>query len=65
MVKFKFFVSTPRGGHYNTHFATNEKRAKDKVEQWNTEFKGTGYSVRLVHISKARKEDLPEHYICW
>ena len=65
MVKFKFLVNTPYGGHYNTHFAKSEKMAKTKIDQWNAEFKGTKYSVKLVSIDKASRDELPEHYICW
>lgn len=65
MVKFKFFVDTPYGGHYNTHFAISEKMAKTKIEQWNAEFKRTNYSVKLISVDKVSQDDLPEYYICW
>lgn len=64
MVKFKFWVDTPYGGYYNTHYAKNAKRAIDTLEKWNTEFEGTDYSVHLVDI-KATKEELPSGYTVW
>jgi hypothetical protein len=65
MIKFTFYVTTPRGGHYNSHYARSEERAKAMIEQWNTEFRDTGYKVILTNITKAIEEELPEHYVCW
>ena len=64
MVKFKFFFSTPRGGHYNTHYARSKKVAIKKVDQWNKDFKGTGYSVALISIEDT-DDKLPEGCIRW
>ena len=64
MVKFKFLVKTPRGEHYNTHYAKSKKNAKSKIEQWNAEFKGTGYSVTLVS-ARMTTEKIPEGYVLW
>ncbi len=65
MIKFTFFVSTPRGGHYNSHYARTKKIAKAMVKQWNEEFKGTGYGVELTSVKEIQPKDLPEYYICW
>ena len=64
MVKFTFYVSTPRGGHYNTHYARTSEVAENKVEQWGKEFAGTGYGVTLVSIVETN-EKLPRGYNCW
>ena len=64
MVKFTFFVSTPRGGHYNTHYARTKKMARSKVKQWDKEFAGTGYGVILISIVET-DEKLPAGYTCW
>lgn len=64
MVKFKFYLETPRGGHFNTHYAKNNKHVKDTVDLWNRQFKGTGYRVHLVKIT-ATDEALPDGYTCW
>ena len=65
MVKFEFIIRTPYESHYNTHYAKTAKRVKHMIDQWNTEFKGTGYSVELVEIMDASNEKLPEGYTCW
>jgi len=64
MVKFTFYVSTPRGGYYNTHYARSKKMAKSKVEQWDKEFEGTGYGVKLISIEDYPYK-IPEGYTCW
>ena len=64
MVKFKFLIHTPYEDHYNTHYAKDAQRAKDKVTQWNNEFRDIDYGVSLVSITKT-SEQLPEGYTCW
>ena len=64
MVKFKFYFKTPRGGHYNTHYAKNKKHVKETIDLWNKQFGDTGYSVHLVNITKT-DETLPVGYTCW
>ena len=65
MVKFEFYVNTPYGGHYNTHYAKTAKRAQDTIDQWNTEFKDTGYSVHLVDIKVTSEKKVPAGYTIW
>ena len=65
MVKFKFYLETPRGGHYNTHYAKTTQRAKDTLEQWNKEFGDTGYKVHLVNIKETSIKNAPERYTVW
>lgn len=65
MVKFKFYIDSPYGGHYNTHYARNAKRAEEMVKSWNAQFKGTHFSVHLVDIKATDMKRPPEGYTCW
>lgn len=65
MVKFIFYIKTPRGGHYNMHYAKTKVKAKAMVKQWNEEFRDSGYGVRLIRIDKASKEEVPVGYTVW
>ena len=65
MVKFKFYIDTPYGGHFNTHYAKSKARAKEMIDRWNTELKETGYSVRLVDIIRTSESKAPEGYTIW
>ena len=65
MVKFTFYVSTPYGGYHNTHYAKSRARAKEMINRWNTEFKETEYSVRLVSVNRTFESKAPEGYTVW
>lgn len=64
MVKFNVHVSTPYEEFDRMYFAKTEKRAKDTVDKWNNDFKGTEYSVKLINIEPSLGK-IPEHYIAW
>lgn len=64
MVKFKVHVFTPYEEFNRTYFARTEKRAKDIVNKWNDDFKGTEYSVKLISI-ESTLEKIPEYYTVW
>lgn len=66
MVKFKFFVHCKGvigGGYYNTHFAKNEVDAKQRIAEWNEQYKGTDYHVDLISITEITNEEFEEDYI--
>lgn len=64
MVKFNVHVSTPYGGFNRMYFAKTEERAKDTVDKWNDDFKGTEYSVKLISIEPTLG-GIPDHYTVW
>lgn len=64
MVKFNVHVFTPYEEFDRMYFAKTEERAKNVVDKWNDDFKGTEYSVKLINIEPA-PEEIPDHYMIW
>lgn len=64
MVKFKVHVYTPYEDFDREYFARTNRRAINTVDKWNTDFKGTEYSVELISIEPTI-EKMPEYYTIW
>ena len=72
MVRFTFFVHCSgwsTGGYENTHFAKDEKEARERVERWNAEMKkranrrGNDGEVELLSVTPITNEEFAEDYI--
>lgn len=64
MVKFKVHVYTPYEDFDREYFARTSSRAISTVDKWNTDFKGTEYSVELINIEPTI-EKVPDYYTIW
>ena len=66
MVKFKFFVHCKGrvgGGYSNVHFAQDEADAKQRIADWNEQFKkDPNHSVELLSITEITNEEFVEDY---
>lgn len=70
MVRFTFFVHCSgwsTGGYENTHFAKDEKEARERVERWNRDWEARGGNgsgkVDLLSITPITDEEFAEDYI--